>query len=81
MLPASKPLPPAYYSYYAEGWEPDIAACLPLSNKKVAPIPVIIEIFVTKYQTINPLAHQLLDTMLDIARVAVVDETSRQIPQ
>jgi hypothetical protein len=39
MLPASKPLPPAYYSYYAEGWEPDIAACLPLSNKKVAPIP------------------------------------------
>ena len=40
-----------------------------------------IEIFVAKYQTINPLAHQLLDTVLDIARVAVVDETPGEIPQ
>ena len=42
---------------------------------------VIIKIFIAKYQTINPLAHQLLDTVLDIARIAVVDETTGEIPQ
>jgi hypothetical protein len=37
---------------------------------------VIIEIFIAKYQTINPLVDQLLNTVLDIAWVAIVNETA-----
>jgi len=52
------------------------------SMDRIAPqMVVIIKIFIAKYQTINPLAHQLLDTVLDIARIAVVDETTGEIPQ
>jgi hypothetical protein len=44
---------------------------------RIAPqMVVVIEIFIAKYQTINPLTHQLLDTVLYIERVAVVDETT-----